>query len=328
MPLDEDGFIARHLRPLAGEGAHGLVDDCATLTVPDGEMLVVTCDALCAGVHFFADDPPEAIAKKALRVNLSDLAAKAAEPAGYLLTLALPADICEDWLARFCAGLDGDQRLYAISLLGGDTTRTPGPLMLSITAFGTVPRGRYPGRDRARAGDALLVTGTVGDAALGLRLRHDPGAADGWGLDSAARDHLLARYLLPEPRVGALARVADRVRAAMDISDGLALDAARLARVSGLQARIDASAVPLSDAARCAVAGDPEMMELVLTGGDDFELLLAVPERDVDEVRCAIEHEGVEVTRVGRLQEGAAGVVVLGTDGMPLDLSRLGYQHF
>src|SRR5690348_4084861 len=173
----EDRLIATHFKPIARHpGAFGLTDDAAVFTPPKGYGLVVTADAIVGGVHFFADDPPDAVAKKALRVNLSDLAAKGARPAGFLLTLALPKSCGDDWLRAFARGLGADARTFDCPLLGGDTVYTPGPVTISITAFGTVPRGVMLRRAGARAGDRVIVTGTIGDAALGLRLRKERGA--------------------------------------------------------------------------------------------------------------------------------------------------------
>lgn len=198
MPdLTEDDLIARYFAPIAGEAGLALKDDVALLRPPEGSDLVVTVDGLVAGVHFFADDPAEAIAAKALRVNLSDLASKGARPLGFLLTLAMPADITAAWLEAFAAGLGEDARTYGCPLIGGDTVRTPGPLTLSITALGAVPRGRLPARTQAEPGDLVYVTGTIGDAALGLQLRLGRGP----DLAEADRAHLQERYLRPQPRL-------------------------------------------------------------------------------------------------------------------------------
>src|SRR5579863_9136554 len=171
MSVSEDDLIARYFAPLAGAAGLALKDDVARLTPPPGRDLVLTADALVAGVHFFADDPADLIAGKALRVNLSDLASKGAEPLGFLLSLALPGDVTPDWLERFAAGLGADARAYACPLIGGDTVRTPGPLTLSITALGSLACGAMPARTAARRGDVLYVSGAIGDAALGLQLR-------------------------------------------------------------------------------------------------------------------------------------------------------------
>src|SRR5580692_136815 len=211
----EDDLIARYFAPLAGPAGLGLRDDAALIRPPAGHELVVTTDALVAGVHFFADDPPGAIARKALRVSLSDLAAKGAAPLGFVLNLALPSDWTAEWLAAFAAGLGEDAAAYACPLIGGDTVKTPGPLSLAITAFGVVAPGRFAARSGARAGDAIYVTGTIGDAALGLRLRLGQGPS----LAKAHRDFLLDRYLLPQPRMALAPAMARFAGAGMDISD-------------------------------------------------------------------------------------------------------------
>ncbi len=319
---DEDGLIARFLVPLAVHpGADRLSDDAATLAPSPGTELVLTVDALAAGVHFFPDDPPATIAAKALRVNLSDLAAKGARAVGYLMVLALPRDWTVDWLAAFTAGLAADQATFGVSLLGGDTIRSPDRLQLSITAIGEVPVGRAVRRKGARAGDRLFVTGTIGDAALGLRLRTD---APGWPLSPEDRAFLADRYLLPRPRLSAADAVRTHAHAAMDISDGLVGDLDRMCRASGVGAVIDARAVPLSPAARAVVAADPAAMASVLSGGDDYELLVAVPPEASDAFVAEVTAVGLAVTEIGRIVAGAPGVRV--ENGPALGRGR--FDHF
>src|SRR5476649_1050532 len=194
----EDRLIARHFKPIATHpGALGLSDDAAFITPPPGCDLVLTTDVVVGGVHFFPDDAAHTVASKALRVNLSDLAAKGARPLGFLLSLALPKEIGDAWLADFANGLRGDAVLFACPLFGGDTTLTPGPVTISIAMFGSVPEGTIVRRAGARPGDLVFVSGSIGDAALGLMLRKD---ASIWKLDTARRQHLVSRYLLPQPR--------------------------------------------------------------------------------------------------------------------------------
>ena len=266
--LTEDELIEKLFAPLAGPAGLGLEDDVALL--PAGGESVATVDALVAGVHFFSDDPPGAIAKKALRVNLSDLAAKGAEPLGFLLALALPEDWTNDWLMAFAQGLGEDAGAFACPLLGGDTVKTPGPLTISITALGRV-RGRFVPRAGAKVGDGVFVSGTIGDAALGLRLRKEPALAA--RLSPSARDFLLDRYLLPRTRLDLAGELRAGASAAMDVSDGLLGDLAKLARVSKVSSRIALADIPFSEAAREALALDPALLETLLSGGDDYEIL-------------------------------------------------------
>src|ERR1700691_2587978 len=268
-------LIGRYFRPLAiSPGAFDLGDDAAIVTPPPGCDLVVTTDGVIAGVHFFPDDPPDMIARKVLRMNLSDLAAKGAKPVGFLMSVALPAATGEAWIAAFAAGLGEDVKHYGCPLLGGDTDHTPGPLSVSIAAFGSVPHGKMVRRSTATAGDSVVVTGTIGDAALGVRIRRDESLAKRWRLPDAMSAHLRQRYLLPEPRNALAEAVLHHASAAMDVSDGLAGDLAQLCRASGVAAEIDAARVPLSDAARAVLEAEPALIETILTGGDDHEMLL------------------------------------------------------
>src|SRR5437764_94113 len=221
--LDENELITRYFRPLAKTpGALSLLDDAAFLMPPAGHDVVVTADAIVAGVHFFPSDPPDTIARKALRVNLSDLAAKGAKPLGFVLTLGLPA-ACADWLKAFAGALGNDAGAYACPLLGGDTVKTSGPLFISITAFGAVPCGAMIQRRGAKPGDRLLVTGTIGDAALGLTLRRRRESSR-WRPDRSAAKYLMQRYLLPNPRNALAAALRRHAHAAIDVSDGLVGD--------------------------------------------------------------------------------------------------------
>ena len=264
------------LRSPSHPGALGLLDDAATLTPPAGSDLVLTKDAIVGGVHFFPDDPADAVACKALRVNLSDLAAKGATAAGFLLALALPKSVTAGWLKAFARGLGEDAENYACPLLGGDTVRTPGPLTVSITALGFLPHGEMVQRHGAKPGDRIVVTGTIGDAALGLKLLGDAKAAQRWKLDKKMHAHLLGRYRLPQPRTAVAVMLRKHASAAMDVSDGLAGDLAKLCRVSAVGADIDVTRLPLSDAARRVLAVQPALIETILSGGDDYEIVCAV----------------------------------------------------
>ena len=325
----EDRLISRYFKPIATHpGAFGLVDDAAIIEPPAGCDLVLTADGVVGGVHFFPDDPPDAVARKALRVNLSDLAAKGARPIGFLLTLALPKEVGDAWLAPFARGLGADAELFGCPLFGGDTDRTPGPITISIAVFGAVPHGKMVRRAGARPGDRVVVTGTIGDAALGLLLRHDAGAAARWGLAREQRDHLAARYLVPQPRSAIAAFLGSYASAAMDVSDGLAGDLAKLCRASGVGAEVGTARVPLSDAARAAVAKEPALIETVIAGGDDYEVLACVPAEKVEALRQEASGAGVAVTEIGTVIAGEGEARFLGLDGKPLVLAQTSYSHF
>jgi thiamine-monophosphate kinase len=323
--MTEDDLIARYFAPIAGPGALGLRDDAALLTPPPGCDLVLTKDAVVAGVHFFAEDPPASVARKALRVNVSDLAAKGADPQGFLLALAMPAVLPADWLASFAGALGEDAKRYGIPLLGGDTVQTPGPLMLSVTALGSVPHGRMVPRTGARPGDRIYVSGTIGDAALGLKLRLQ--AELGSGLTAPQRAHLLARYLEPQPRLALRHALRDHARGAMDVSDGLVGDLTKMMRASGAGCRVRLSDVPLSDAARALVAAEP-LFDTAATGGDDYELLASVAPAEAAAFEAAANAEGETVTYIGDVVPEEHGCVFLGHDHAPRTFARGSYSHF
>lgn len=323
----EDSLIARYFRPIATDpGAFDLGDDAAALKT-DGADIVVTTDAIVEGVHFLESDPPDTVARKSLRVNLSDLAAKGATPAGFVLTLALrQAD--EAWLKPFAQALGEDAAQFGCPLLGGDTVSTPGPLMISITAFGRVPTGKMVHRSGAKPGDRIVVTGTIGDAALGLAILKGSNVADATANDVAACNLLTGRYRVPQPR-NALARaVRDHASAAMDVSDGLAGDLAKLCGASGVSAVIDLESIPLSAAARDLVSGKIVGLETLIAGGDDYEVLCAIPEDRVEAFAQAARLAGVPVTSIGMVVAGASALKFIDGQGAELALERLSYSHF
>lgn len=307
----EFSLIARHFRQLAGEGALDLLDDAALLTPPAGTELVLAADAMVAGVHFLPDDPPETIGRKLLRVNLSDLAAMGADPLGYLMTVALPRGTPDEWVAGFAAGLLEDQREFGLSVLGGDTVSTPGPLTLSLTILGTVARGQALHRVGARPGDDLWVSGRIGDGYLGLRAARgeitDPGGV------------LAGRYRLPEPRLALGHALRGVARAAMDVSDGLLQDLSHLCRAGGCAAQVEAARVPVSlaDAPRVAL----------LTGGDDYELLFAAAAQDRARVEAAAAAARTPVMRIGRFTPGSPRVTLLDEAGQDITPATLGWSH-
>ncbi|PXW66559.1 thiamine-phosphate kinase [Methylobacterium sp. B4] len=320
----EEALIARYFAPLAGPGAEGLRDDAASLTPTPGHDLVVTADAIVAGVHYFPDDPPGSIAVKALGVNLSDLAAKGASPRGFLLTLALPDDWTEDWLAAFAEGLGGASRAHGCPLLGGDTVRSGGPALIGVTAFGEVPAGAMLRRQAARAGDRLCVSGSIGDAALGLALHLTPDPA----LDPVHGGALRERYLHPRPRLALVPALRRHARAAMDVSDGLAGDLAKMFAGTGLTARVEAGAVPLSQAARAAVTLAPERLATALTGGDDYEILCAVAPEHLPAFIAEARAAGVPAAEIGSVEAGDDPPLFLDGEGCAMDFARTSFSHF
>ncbi|MDA9401755.1 thiamine-phosphate kinase [Bradyrhizobium sp. CCBAU 45389] len=327
QPSAEDSLIARYFKPLATDpGAFGLVDDAAILS-SSGDDIVVTTDAVVEGVHYLATDPPDTIARKALRVNLSDLAAKGAAPAGFVLTLALRSKE-DSWLRPFADALGEDAKAFACPLLGGDTVSTPGPQMISITAFGRVPKGRMVGRTGARAGDRILVTGTIGDAALGLGVLTGGAAAEALASDPAGREALISRYRIPQPRNALALAVRDHASAAMDVSDGLAGDLTKLCAASGVSATVDVASVPLSATAASLVARNVVCVETLLAGGDDYEVLCTVPPAQSDALIAAGRAAGLSVAAIGTIVAGQERPRFLDGQGRELTLKRLSYSHF
>jgi thiamine-monophosphate kinase len=322
--LGEADLIARYFAPIAGPAGLGLRDDAALMRLASGQDLVLTADALVAGVHFFADDPPGAIARKALRVNLSDLAAKAATPAGFLLALALPLDWRDDWLAAFAEGLGADARAFNCPLLGGDTVKTPGPLTLSVTAIGSVAEGRMPRRTGVKAGDRLYVTGAIGDAAIGLRIRQGRGP----DIPKADKAFLVERYLIPEPRLRLIGAMAAHASAGMDVSDGFVGDLTKMLDVSGVSARVPIYRLPLSPAARAAIAADPSLFEVAATGGDDYELLASASPESAPSFEAAAAAQGTPLTFIGEAIAGLGPPSFIGPDGNPVVFPSGAYSHF
>jgi thiamine-monophosphate kinase len=323
----EEGLIARYFAPLAGPGADGLRDDAATLTPAPGHDLVLTADAIVAGIHYFPEDPPASIARKALGVNLSDIAAKGAAPRGFLLTLALPDDWTEDWLAAFSAGLGAAAAEAGCPLLGGDTVRTGGPALIGVSMIGEVPTGAIVRRGTARVGDRICVSGTIGDAALGLRLRLAPEAPWAIGLDPALRAVLADRYLHPRPRLAAARALRHHASAAMDISDGLAGDLAKMLGF-GRSARIALESVPLSEAAKRACAAEPGLIDAALTGGDDYEILCTVAPDSLDGLTEAAAAAGVPFTAIGTVTAGDGLPRFETSDGTARVFAAGSFSHF
>ena len=321
--LGEFERIRRYFAPLAGPGGLGLLDDAALVDCRVGYRLVITADAIVAGVHFLPEDPPDLVAKKLLRVNLSDLAAMGARPLYYLLTTALPTSLSADWVAEFARGLGEDQRRYGVELLGGDSVATTGPAALSLTAIGEVAAGAEIRRSGARLGDDIWVSGTIGDAYLGLgvlRGGHPPLAAE-------QRAALIRRFQLPEPRVGLGPALAGVAHAMIDVSDGLLADLGHICETSHAAAVVELAALPVSAAARAVVALEPGIAPLLATGGDDYELLFTAAPEAAEAVRRLGSGLAIAVTRIGRIEAGA-GVRLVDAAGHEVAVETAGYRHF
>ncbi|MGE5367112.1 MAG: thiamine-phosphate kinase [Betaproteobacteria bacterium] len=320
----EDRLIARFFKPLATHpGALGLSDDAAFVTPPLGCDLVLKTDAIVGGVHFFPEDAAHTVASKALRVNLSDLAAKGARPLGFLLSLAIPKEIGEEWLKGFAEGLRGDAVLFGCPLFGGDTDCTPGPITIAIAMIGSVPEGTMVRRSGAKVGDRVFVSGTIGDAALGVMVRN----GKDWKLSEMQRQHLVSRYLLPQPRNALAEAVRIHASAAMDISDGLVGDFGKLCRASGVAADVDVARVPISEATKAVIAADSGALETALTGGDDYEIVCTVPAARANSFHAAAKAANVTVTQIGEAKAGE-GARFLAADGHTFTFKRASFSHF
>lgn len=322
--LGEFEAIAQFFAPLAGVGApaFGLTDDAAVYTPPPGQALVLTKDAMVEGVHFLATDPPDLVARKLLRVNLSDLAAMGADAVGYLQATAVRQADAASWLKEFARGLAEDQAIFGCRLWGGDTTSTPGPITLSLTAIGLISPGAELRRNGARVGDLIAVTGTIGDGALGLLARR--GELEGLG--AAALAYLKGRYLLPQPRLAVGKCLRGLAHAALDVSDGLVADMAHICETSGVGARLRVADIPLSPAARAVIKRDPRRLADIFKG-DDYELLFTLPPAKAVELGDIAAKTGVPITLIGEVVEGSA-VRLFNADGSAFDAAGLGFTHF
>lgn len=315
--MRERALIETLLRPLAGHpAARSLADDAAVLTPPLGRDLVLTHDVLACGVHYLPSDPPSDVAWKLLAVNLSDLAAMGARPVGVLMGLGLSTAEDEAWLRAFTEGLRRVLDLWGVALLGGDTVGGLDRAVLGLTAIGQVEGGRALSRTGARAGDDLYVTGTIGDAGLGLAIARG---------EAPAEKRLLNRFRRPEPRLSVGQRLVGLASAAMDVSDGLLIDAERLAAASGVSVTVELSALPLSEAAAARTLRTDDAYLERATAGDDYELLFTAPVA-AREAIAAVATPKLRITRVGRVTDGA-GLTVIGLDDAPVQPARLGYEH-
>lgn len=316
MPLSEFALIAEVFAPLAKtKAALGLKDDVALLPPRAGYEMAVTTDTVVEGVDFFSSDPPFSVAQKALRVNLSDLAAKGARPDAYLLTLVLPKKIGTPWLRAFAKGLAADQKRFGVTLLGGDMSSTPGPLTITIAAFGSVPKDKTILRKGAREGDLVFVTGTIGDAGGGLA-----------ALRAKQRSpFLIGRYRVPQPRVEFGQALRGLAHAALDVSDGLLADLGYIAEVSKVHIAVDAARIPLSPALR-RYWGENAAIHAA-TAGDDYEVIFTASRSQRAAIFRTAKAVGTMVTEIGSVRRGK-GVALLGPEGKPVRVAKTGWQHF
>ncbi len=311
----EFALIAELFAPLAGTGAFGLKDDIAVISPAAGHELVVTTDTIIEGIDFFAGDPADTVAKKALRVNLSDLCAKGAKPRAYLLTLSLPVSVQMPWLRDFARGLEEDQKQCHVVLIGGDLSATPGPLAITIAAFGEAPTGKIVRRQGAHVGDNVYVTGTIGDSGAGLSIvqegKHVP--------------ELIHRYRVPEPPLDFGPSLMGLASASLDVSDGLIADLGHLAEASGVGIDVEAGKIPLSQAVR-ELWGTAAPVRAA-TAGDDYQVAFTAPAHADTAILKAAARCGVRATRIG-IVVADAGVRLLDDRGQAIPLECPGYQHF
>ena len=325
--MDEFDFIATHLAPLAGPGGLGLKDDAALLKPPSGKDLILTKDTMVEGVHFPTGHYGGDTAEKLLRVNLSDLAAKGARPIGYMLSIAWPKNIEQAYFQGFAAGLRDVQDAYDFKLLGGDTTSIDGPMVVTATLIGDLPTGEMVRRSGANIGDDIWVTGTIGDAYLGLQtvlgkaLAPQPTADALWHFEEA--------YYRPEPRLLFRKALRQYASACADISDGLVADAGHVAKASGVSFGIDADKIPVSSATGAWLTGQEDedaAFKKLITAGDDYELVFTARPENAALIRQAANTIGLRMSRVGTTAIGEGVSVV--SDGEPMTFDKMGHAHF
>ena len=317
----EFDLIASVFAPLTSGDtrALGLRDDAAILREKIGYETVVTTDTMVSGIHFLNTETPDVIARRLLRVNLSDLASMGAAATGYFLNLTLPAYIDKDWLISFADGLRQDQMQFNICLLGGDTTHAENDLTLTATFVGSVPAGRAITRSGASPGDIVYVSGTIGDAMIGLRqLKSGITGIQG----------LVGRFQLPDPRISLGCALRGLASAMADVSDGLVADIGHICHASKVSAIIVGDKVPLSSGVRGYICGGDVILADVLTGGDDYELVFTAPPSAANQISDVSQSVGVSVTEIGTIAGDAVNVEVVDSNGDKIIIKSGGYSHF
>ncbi len=337
--MNEFDIIARFFKPLSDQKhGLGLVDDAALIKPDAGHEFVMTTDALVENVHFIGIDNPSSIANKAIGVNVSDIIAKGAIPKYYLLTLSYqpsPA-INEQWFTQFSETLAQKQALYGCLLIGGDSVRTAGPLMVSITMIGQVPIGKMVKRSTAQAGDSIYVSGTIGDSVIGLALKQKDKQKDkdkdkdeaSLGLSNEQTHYFLNRYDNPEPNPPLAALVQDYASASMDVSDGLLGDLEKLCRASGKGAGVQLSQIPLQTCLQKQAFDNPDLLARLITGGDDYEVLMSVSTAQTKAFEQAAQQAAVQITNIGIITDSRDGFSYYDEQGNMVEFSQKSYQHF
>ncbi len=328
--VSEKALIETYLLPLSQDNPSALAfrDDAALLSHGQGDEFIISKDLLMEGVHFLATDPAEAIAHKALAVNLSDIAAKAATPHGFFLGLGFPRNPVHEWLSAFCGSLDTLIKEHNCPLLGGDTTASKSGLTISVTIIGKVPQGGMVRRDTAKPGDLLYVSGPVGGAALGLKIAQNKSDCRAWGLKSEEEAYLLAKYQTPQPRTDFQKILKHYASAAMDISDGLIPDLEKLCEASSVGAKVSLENIPLAEPLKKAISKQPDLKALALGWGDDYELLFGVAAGMAEKICEEARHQGVDIYKIGELTPANSGLTFLDENGQPVDLTTIRYKHF
>ena len=314
----EFDLIARHFTRPAANAVLGVGDDCALVDITNGMDLAVSTDTMVSGTHFFPDVNPENLGHKALAVNLSDMAAMGAMPYWAMLALTLPS-VDHDWLAAFAKGFFDLAAEFNVSLIGGDTTR--GPLTLTVTIMGEVPAGAALRRSGAKAGNDVWVSGNIGDAALAVAHRHGKLV-----LSEADYHEAVMRLYEPTPRVALGQALRGMATAAIDVSDGLLADLGHICRLSGVGATVDLAAIPVS-AIGAKHVGTAAGRTAIAAGGDDYELCFTATPNSRESIQELSEGLGIPITRIGQLKRGK-GISLLGPDGKPVKIDGRGYDHF